>query len=116
MPTWIEMKHRERIDIMYVVCVTIYVKSDHLQEFREATLVNARNTRNEPGNVRFDVLQAIEDPNRFFLYECYKTPDDFVAHQHTPHYMTWRDTVQDWMAEKRVGVKHWSVFPDEADW
>ena len=101
---------------MYVVCVTIHVKPENVEGFVEATLSNAKNTRNEPGNVRFDVLQAADDPNRFFLYECYKTPEDFTAHQQTEHYLTWRETVQDWMAEKRVGVKHNSVFPSNDSW
>ena len=101
---------------MYVVCVTIHVKPENTAAFIEATFNNARHTRNEPGNVRFDVLQAADDPNRFFLYECYKTPEDFTAHQQTGHYLAWRETVQDWMAEKRVGIKHTSLFPDDANW
>jgi len=101
---------------MYVVCVTIHVKPENTEEFIQATLKNARSTRNEPGNLRFDVLNATDDPNRFFLYECYKTPEDFSAHQQTKHYLDWRETVQDWMAEKRVGVKHNSIFPDDVDW
>lgn len=98
---------------MYVVCVTIHVKPENVEAFIQATLNNARNTRKEPGNVQFDVLQAADDPNRFFLYECYKTPEDFTAHQQTEHYFAWKDTVQDWMAEKRVGVKHHRIFPDD---
>ncbi|MBN2329780.1 MAG: antibiotic biosynthesis monooxygenase [Candidatus Omnitrophica bacterium] len=98
---------------MYVVCVTIHVKSEHVDPFIQATLENARQTRKEPGNIRFDVLQAEDDFTRFFLYECYKMPSDFTAHQQTEHYLTWRETVQDWMAEKRIGVKHNSIFPDD---
>jgi (4S)-4-hydroxy-5-phosphonooxypentane-2,3-dione isomerase len=101
---------------MYVVCVTIHVKPGNVEAFIQATLDNARNTRKEPGNLRFDVLQAADDPNRFFLYECYKTPEDFAAHQQTGHYFAWKDAVQDWMAEKRVGVKHHNIFPDDRDW
>lgn len=95
---------------MYVVCVTVYVKPEYVDEFIAATLENARNTRTEPANVRFDVLRAEEDPNRFFLYEVYKTKDGFVAHQQTAHYLKWRDTVQPWMAQPRQGVRHNSLF------
>ncbi len=101
---------------MYVVCVTIHVKPENTEEFIQATLNNARNTRKEPGNLCFDVLKAEDDPNRFFLYECYKTPKDFSIHQQTQHYLDWRETVQDWMAQKRIGVKHNSIFPDDVDW
>lgn len=95
---------------MYVVAVTIFVKPEFADRFREATLDNARGSRQEPGNLRFDVLQAEDDPNRFLLYEAYKTRDDFAKHQATAHYTRWKQTVADWMAQPRQGVKHNSVF------
>lgn len=99
---------------MYVVCVTVYVKPDHAEDFIAATLKNAQGARTEPGNLRFDVLRCIDDENRFFLYEVYKSEEDFAAHQKTEHYLTWRDTVNDWMAEKRQGIKHTSLFPEDS--
>ena len=95
---------------MYVAAVTVFVKPDHVQAFVEATLDNARNTRREPGNIRFDVLRAEDDPNRFLLYEVYKAKDDFTRHQQTEHYLRWKTTVADWMAQPRQGVKHTSIF------
>ena len=95
---------------MFVVSVTIFVKPQFLAQFIEATMDNAKNTRLEPGNVRFDVLQAEADPNRFLLYEAYKTPDGFVRHQEAEHYLRWKKTVSDFMAEPRQGVKHNAVF------
>ena len=101
---------------MFVVCVTIHVKPGHADDFIAASIKNSEGTRQEQGNVRFDVLRSVDDENQFFLYEVYKSPEDFTAHQRTEHYLLWRDTVADWMAEKRVGVKHTSVFPDDWDW
>ena len=96
---------------MYVVAVTIFVKPQNLAPFTEATLDNARNTRKEPGNLRFDVSQAEDDPTRFLLYEVYREKDDFAKHQQTEHYLRWKAKVADWMAQPRQGVKHHSVFP-----
>jgi autoinducer 2-degrading protein len=101
---------------MYVVCVRVRVKPERGEEFAAAILENARGTRQEPGNVRFDVLREEADPTRFFLYEVYRSPEDFAAHQKTPHYLAWRERVADWMAEPRVGVKHTSLFPADPDW
>ena len=95
---------------MYVVSVTVNVKPSFVEQFVEATLDNARNTRQEPGNVRFDVLQAEEEPTRFLLYEAYRGKDDFTAHQQTEHYLRWKQTLADWMAQPRQGVKHSSIF------
>jgi autoinducer 2-degrading protein len=100
---------------MFVVFVSIHVRPDHLDAFVTATLDNARNTRAEPGNVRFDVLREEADPARFALYEVYRSPEDFAAHQRTPHYLRWKETVADWMAEPRVGVKHTRLFPADED-
>ena len=95
---------------MYVVSVTVHVKPEHIEPFIQATLDNARHTRHEPGNVRFDVLRAEEEPARFLLYEAYQSQDDFVKHQQTEHYLRWKQTVADWMAQPRQGVKHQSLF------
>lgn len=101
---------------MYVVCVQVHVRDERVREFTDAILDNARATRDEPGNVRFDVLQQEQDPTRFLLYEVYRSPTDFAAHQQTPHYFRFRDTVAGWMAEPRVGVRHTSVFPADDAW
>ncbi|HTL51332.1 MAG TPA: antibiotic biosynthesis monooxygenase [Planctomycetota bacterium] len=96
---------------MYVVCVTIRVKPEYIEPFKAASRDNHENTRKEPGNLRFDVLQGEDDPTRFFLYEVYRKKEDFASHHKTEHYARWRDTVNPWMAEPRVGVKHFSLFP-----
>ena len=95
---------------MYVVAVTVHVKAENVRQFIEATLDNARNTRKEPGNVRFDVLQAEDDPARFLLYEAYLDKDGIARHQQTEHYLRWRRTVAGWMAQPRQGLKHNSLF------
>jgi autoinducer 2-degrading protein len=101
---------------MYVVCVTVHVAPDREGAFLQATAENARESRREPGNVRFDVLQAEADPRQFFLYEVYRSKEDFVRHQQTPHYLTWKETVGPWMAVPRQGVRYLSRFPDAEGW
>ncbi len=96
---------------MNLVCVHIHVKPEHREAFIEATLENARNTTQEPANLRFDVLQQADDPNRFVLYEVYRDDAGAAAHKQTAHYARWRDTVADWMQERRQGVKHTPLFP-----
>jgi autoinducer 2-degrading protein len=95
---------------MYVVSVTVFVKPEAIQSFITATLDNARNTRKEPGNLRFDVAQGEEDRGRFLLYEAYRSKEDFTKHQQTAHYLRWKETVANWMAQPRQGVRHNSVF------
>jgi autoinducer 2-degrading protein len=99
---------------MYVVSVTVFVKPEFVQQFIDATYDNATNTRKEPGNLRFDVHQAEDDPTRFLLYEVYREKDGLAAHQRTEHYLRWKGAVTDWMAQPRQGVKHRALFYGDA--
>ena len=100
---------------MHVVCIHVYVKPENREDFARATLENARNTIQEPGNLRFDVSQQVDDPDRFVLYEVYRDEEGMNAHKETAHYARWRDAVAPWMAEPRRGVKHVSLFPESEE-
>lgn len=97
---------------MHVVCVYVHVKPEHREAFIRASLENARNTVQEPGNLRFDVLQQADEPDRFILYEVYRDEAGAKAHKETAHYARWRDAVEPWMAEPRRGVRHLALFPE----
>jgi autoinducer 2-degrading protein len=101
---------------MFVVHVHVHVKPGFVEAFKEATVENARNSVQEPGIARFDVIQQLDDPTRFVLVEVYRTSDDPAEHKETAHYQTWRDTVADMMAEPRSSVKYTNVFPDDEGW
>src|SRR6476646_7882997 len=101
---------------MLVVHVHVRVKPEFVEAFRQATLENARNSVNEAGIARFDVLQQADDPTRFVFLEAYRTPDAPAKHKETAHYQTWRDLVAPMMAEPRSSVKFTNIFPDDADW
>ncbi len=100
---------------MFVVCVTVRVVPDRTDAFVSATRTNAEATRREPKNVRFDVLRAVDDSARFFLYEVYRDEEGFREHQQTAHYLAWKAAVAPLMAEPRVGLKHVSLFPEPWD-
>jgi len=95
-----------------IYCVTVFVKPEFREDFIKATLDNAHNTRKEPANIRFDVLQCADDPNKFFLYEAYHSEGGVDAHKATAHYKKWRETVEKMMAQPRQGVQHKNLFPE----
>ena len=96
---------------MYVTLVHVLVKPDNVDDFIQASRQNHVESVKEPGNVRFDVLHSADDPCRFVLYEAYVRPEDSAAHKATPHYLKWRETVADWMAEPRTGVAYKGLCP-----
>ena len=101
---------------MLIVHVFAHVKPESVEAFRAATIENARHSLQEPGLVRFDVIQQQDDATRFVLVEVYRTADDPAKHKATAHYARWRDAVADLMAEPRMSIKYSNVFPDDAGW
>ena len=97
---------------MFIVVVRVQVKPEHVDAFVAATLANHRGTRGEPGNRRFDVLRANDDPTRFALYEAYVDEAAFRAHQQTAHYLAWRDAVAPMMAAPRASEKLTALAPE----
>jgi (4S)-4-hydroxy-5-phosphonooxypentane-2,3-dione isomerase len=93
------------------VHVHVKVKPEFINAFREASIENARNSIQEPGIARFDVIQELDNPTNFVLVEEYKTKEASLAHKETAHYIKWRDTVADMMAEPRRSVKYAVHFP-----
>ncbi len=81
--------------------VYVHVKEDCIEAFKEITAYNHENTRKEPGNVRFDILWAKEDPTRFVMYEVFEDEAAVAHHKTTEHYHRWRETVAPYMAEAR---------------
>ncbi len=96
---------------MFTAVVYIHVKPEALDQFIEATLDNVRNSLQEPGILRFDFLQQQDDPERFILYETYRTSEAQLQHRETAHYARWRDAVTDMMAEPRSAVKYAVLSP-----
>jgi len=101
---------------MLVVHIQVHVKVDSIDAFKTATVENARNSVQEPGIARFDVVQSAEDPSQFVLVEVYRTPEAVAAHKETAHYAVWRDTVAPMMAEPRSRKEYRNIFPADAGW
>jgi len=95
---------------MLIVHVHVHVKPDSVEAFRQATLENARNSVQEPGVVRFDVVQQQDNPTRFVLVEVYRSVEATTVHKETAHYAKWRDTVVSMMAEPRSSMKYTESF------
>lgn len=101
---------------MNILLVHVHVKPECIDQFKQISLENARNSVKEPGIARFDIIQQADDPTRFVLIEVYRDADAPAKHKETAHYLAWRDKVIDMMAEPRYGIKYTNVFPDENGW
>ncbi len=86
---------------MIATLIYVDVLPEHVEAFKKITLYNHENSRREPGNIRFDLLQSNEDPTKFVLYEVFADEQAAAEHKKTPHYLRWREEVAPYMASPR---------------
>jgi (4S)-4-hydroxy-5-phosphonooxypentane-2,3-dione isomerase len=102
---------------MVVLHVTVQVKPEHVSQFLTQVRHDAEHSeKDEPGCLRFDVIQDRDDLNRFYYYEVYRDEAALEAHRQTPHFKLYAETVQPWLAappERRFGK---NVIPSDETW
>lgn len=102
---------------MIVNFVHVWVKEEHVEDFKKACEENHNESVKEPGNLRFDFLQEAGNSSKFVFYEAYESEEAVAAHKNTPHYLKWKETVAEWMARPRQGIKHEILCPqDKSKW
>lgn len=102
---------------MVILHVTIQVRPEHVADFLEIARYDAEHSeQDEPGCLRFDVIQDRDESNRFYFYEVYRDQAALEAHRETPHFKQYVEKSQPWLAappERRFGK---NVIPADSDW
>lgn len=96
---------------MFAMLVEINIKEGKEKEFLAVFERNHLGTRQEPGNLRFDVLR---DPNirtRFYAYEVYENEAALEAHRQTPHYHECVKALEEIMSAPRSKIVFEWVLP-----
>ena len=76
---------------MIAIWVKVRVKPAERKRFLTAIEADALGSENdEPGCMRFNVLQDEKDENVYYFYEAYKDQAALEAHRAAPHYAIWR--------------------------
>ena len=96
---------------MLAIFVKVRIKPDKRDKFLKAIEHDQIHSEgDEPGCLRFNVLQDQKDQNVYYFYEVYKDQAAIEAHRAAPHFAVWRaaaDTL-DGPAER---VEVTPVFP-----
>jgi autoinducer 2-degrading protein len=72
---------------MQILLIEVQVKPERRAEFLEVIRDDASHSEHdEPGCLRFDVLQDTENENKFYYYEVYRDEAARAAHRQTPHF------------------------------
>lgn len=100
---------------MYALIVTIKVKAEGRERFLAAIEDDAIcSERDEPGCLRFNVLQDESDPNRIYLYEIYRDQAALEAHRKTPHFARFAAVVPETVEGQLEVRRTHTLFPREA--
>lgn len=97
---------------MIVQVVYLEVQPDKLQTVLAEATANARASRTEPGVIQFDLLQQSDAPNKFMLYEVYRSNADLEAHRLTPHFKRWVDVGVPLLAGERTRILYQRIDPE----
>ena len=96
---------------MLAMWVKVRIKPDQRQRFLDAIKVDALGSeQDEPGCLRFNVLQDAHDENAYYFFEVYRDQAALEAHRATPHYAVWR-SVADALDGPTEAIRCHTVFP-----
>jgi quinol monooxygenase YgiN len=102
---------------MLAMWVKVRVKPEARERFLKAIEVDALGSeRDEPGCLRFNVLQDARDAEVYYFYEVYQDQAALEAHRGMPHYEVWRQAA-DTLDGPVEATPCQTVFPaDRAYW
>ncbi len=97
--------------------VKVRIKPEMRRRFLDSIEVDAVGSeKDEPGCVRFNVLQDDSDKNIYYFYEVYRDQAAVEEHRAAPHYAVWK-AAADTLDGPTERIECTSVFPaDEAYW
>jgi autoinducer 2-degrading protein len=99
---------------MFALVVSLQVKPEQREQFLAAAEDDSTSSvRDEPGCLRFDVLQDNADTNHFFFYEVYQDEDAVNAHATFPHYARWRAAAAEVLVEPASVTRSTTLFPSD---
>lgn len=102
---------------MLVLIVTVNVKPEYRERVLEGVMEDARGSQHdEPGCLRFDVIQDEKNPNRIYFYEVYKDEAAFEAHKVAPHFRAWADIPKDWFSEPTTAIRGYNLSPSDEEY
>jgi autoinducer 2-degrading protein len=97
---------------MFALVVSLKVKPDLRDKFLAAAEDDSTcSVRDEPGCLRFDVLQDNADPDHFFFYEIYQNEAAVDAHRQATHYARWSAAATEVLAGPADVTRSTTLFP-----
>ncbi|TDF84337.1 putative quinol monooxygenase [Pseudomonas sp. H9] len=80
------------------IFATISPKPEHRDAVEQALRVMVEHSRNEPGNLRYDLFCREGEVLAFDLFELYSDEAAVQAHRSSAHYQAYRAATANWVA------------------
>lgn len=101
---------------MIAIWVRVRVRAEGLERFLAGIETDALGSeRDEPGCMRFNVLQDAEDELTYYFYEVYENEAALEAHRQAPHYAAWA-AVSDTLEGPVEITRAAAIFPADPDY
>ena len=105
---------------MYIIVAAIEIKEGFKEQYINGLIENANSAvKDEPGCLRFDVIQDANDDNKIWVYEVYNDEAAFQAHTQSPHFLKFRDAGTDWREQgalQGAGRGASNIWPPDSEW
>ena len=99
---------------MYAIWVSVKIKPERREQFLSVIEDDSIcSVRDEPGCVRFDVLQDANDPDHYYFYEVYHDEAAFQAHGQAPHFARWRAETAEVLSAPTDVTRNTTLFPSD---
>jgi (4S)-4-hydroxy-5-phosphonooxypentane-2,3-dione isomerase len=94
---------------MYTVISLHKILPEHITDYIENMRICAEKTNREPGCIRYEVMQDVDDPTMMCLFQAFKDESAYGAHQESEHHRVWMELSGGWR-DTSVRVRHQVEF------
>jgi autoinducer 2-degrading protein len=81
---------------MYTVILYTKLLPQHVDDYIVNMRICAEATNQEPGCIRYEVMQDVDDPTLMCLFQAFKDADAYQAHQDAEHHRVWVEKSGPW--------------------
>ena len=94
---------------MLTQLVYLKVNPKELEKFLTEVQAISRESKKEPGVRQFDILQEVDAPEHFILYEVYENPEALESHRLSAHFKRWQEVGVPLLSEPRKRVLYKTI-------
>jgi autoinducer 2-degrading protein len=81
---------------MYTIIGFHKILPQHLDDYIQNMRICAEKSNQEPGCIRYEVMQDVDDPTVMCLFQVFEDEDAYQAHQVAEHHVVWMQLSGGW--------------------